>query len=239
MGTLVLLCLVFLFIALYFGKLVIYGAEAEPAQGSITITASGEAKAVPDIATFSFAADQTGKDVNEAQSKMSAIANKAVDFVKSKGVDPKDIQTSDYSANPQYDYTDGKQVLTGYEARENITVKVRDTSKAGDILSGIGGLGVSEISNLSFESDDPDTLQQQAIDDAINNAKNKAAHLSSEAGFKIGRLIGFSEDAESTPPGPTPLFDKAAMSATPVVSPEIQTGQNTVTASVTLTYEIK
>ncbi len=237
-AVLAVLFLFLLFVMLNSAKIFFYGPVSDNVQPTITVSASGEAKAVPNIATFSFASVQTGKDVSDAQNKMSDIANKAIDYLKSQGVDEKDIQTSGLSANPKYDYSSGRQVFQGYESRESITVKVRDASKAGDILAGVAGTGVTEISSLNLESDDPETIRQEATVEAIKNAREKADALADAMGVKIVRVLGFNETGSNTP-GPVPYFDKAVSQSSANVSPEIAVGENTTTASVSVTYEVR
>jgi uncharacterized protein YggE len=169
---------------------------------------------------------------------MSEIANKAIDYLKSQGIDEKDIQTSGLSANPKYDYSSGRQVFQGYESRESITVKVRDASKAGNILSGIAATGVTEISNLSLESDDPEALKEEATVEAIKNAREKADTLAEALGVKVVRILGFNEEGTSSP-GPVPFFDKSVAQSSANIAPEIAVGENTTTTSVSVTYEVR
>src|SRR6185503_18916301 len=114
--------------------------------------------------------------------------NATTAYLVNAGVDKNDIQTSNYSVQPQYEYQQancppgvlcpqGKQVLTGYEVTQTTTVKVRDTSKAGDLLAGVGKQGASEVSGLTFTFNDPDSVQNMARDNAIAAAKTKADGL--------------------------------------------------------------
>src|SRR4029077_18093531 len=127
------------------------------------------------VATFSFTASDREITVTDAQNKMAAKANAAIAFLKQSGVSASDIQTTDYSVNPTYaDNTavicplgayncgGGTPTINGYEVSETISVKLRDPSKSGTILQGIGSSGVSNISGLTFSIDNPDALQEQA-----------------------------------------------------------------------------
>lgn len=207
---------------------------------TISVSATGEVKAVPNIATFSYSVVESGKDVAEAQNKMNEKANATIAYLKEQGIEDKDIQTTNYSANPKYDYTQGAQKQVGYEARETISVKVRDTSKSGTMLSGVGALNVSELSQLSFSTDDPTELKAQALEDAINKARTKAERIAEAAGFELGEVTSFYEENPSY--GPMPyggaMMDKAVMSNQMAV-PEIQLGENAITSTVSITYKIK
>jgi len=221
------------------------------ASNTISVDGTGDVFAVPDTATFSYSVMDTEKDVTTAQTQVNTKGNAILDYLKAQGIDEKDIQTSDYSINPHYEYgTDvictggycppGRQTLTGYDVSETVTVKVRDTKKAGDILSGIGSKGATNLSGLSFTVDDETALEAQARTKAIDDAHTKAQELAKELGVTLVRVVGFSEN------GNGPIYYGKAMSAdsgsfatAAAPAPEIATGQNKITSNVSVTYEIK
>jgi uncharacterized protein YggE len=225
------------------------------ATNTINVSGEGEVFAVPDTATFTATVQETAKDVKTAQDAAAKKANDIIAYLKSAGVAEADVQTTDYSIYPQYDYTrpacpvstdgtyvpcpPGKQVLTGYQVSETLTVKVRDTSKAGDLLSGVGGKGVSNISGLSLTVSNQDQLEAQARDKAISQAKDKADALAKSLGVSIVRVVGFSEN------GNYPVYYAKTMavgmgaSDAAAPAPEIATGQNKITSNVSITYEIQ
>ncbi|HVU80097.1 MAG TPA: SIMPL domain-containing protein [Candidatus Paceibacterota bacterium] len=231
-----------------------------PSTNTITVSGHGEALAVPDIATFSFTVVSDKATVAAAQEDATAKVNAITDYLSESGIDKKDVQTSDYSVYPQYEYQNavcptvapgsssmvycpsGKQVLKGYEVRQTTTIKVRDTAKAGDLLTGVGGKGASEVSGLNFTFDNPDQVQEDARDKAIANAKDKADMLAKSLGVKLVRVVSFNENGNY----PVPMYarDMAYGSTAGVANeaksaPEISIGQNKVTSDVNVTYEIR
>ncbi len=218
------------------------------AANTIVVSGHGESVGVPDIATFSFSVVSDKATVNDAQTDATAKANAATAYLKGAGIDEKDIQTSDYSVQPQYDYINqvctngycpgGKQVLKGYEVRQTTTVKVRDTAKAGDVLAGVGSKGATEVSGLTFTFDDPTSVQTEARDKAIADAKQKAEVLAKQLGVSLVRVTAFNENGTAGRP-PMVYAMGSAMSAKDAVAPEISVGQNKVTDDVSVTYEIR
>lgn len=69
----------------------------------ITVSGEGEVAGVKDIATLSFSSYGKGKTASEAQSIAAESNNKAIAFLKSKGIDGKDISTESYNTYPTYD----------------------------------------------------------------------------------------------------------------------------------------
>jgi uncharacterized protein len=218
----------------------------------ISVSGKGEVVGIPDIATFSFSVQAESKVVAEAQSASAKKINAIMDFLKKSGIDQKDIQTSGYNIYPRYDYAaieacpvyssycpPGKQVLAAYVVSQSIMVKIRKTGDAGTILSGVGGLGATDVSGLSFTFDKQDDLANQARSKAITDAKTKAATLAGELGVRLVRITSYSEGG-SYPPI---YYAKADMMATGVggaaPTPEIPVGENKVTSNVTITYEVR
>ncbi len=232
-----------------------YIGSGVAATNTITVSGEGEVFAVPDTATFSYTAQDTEKDVQSAQDAVAKKGNDIIAYLKAQGVDEKDIQTTDYSVYPQYEYSSsacplssngtaypcppGRQVLSGYQASETVTVKVRDTKKAGGLLSGVGSKGATQVSGLSFTVADEKGLEAQARGKAIDDARAKADVLARQLGVSLVRVVGFSEGSGG------PIYYAKAMSAesgmgsAPAPAPEIATGQNKITSNVSVTYEIQ
>lgn len=225
------------------------GRETYP-QSTIMVSGTGEAYAIPDIATFSFSVVETGSTVKQAQEKADAKINKALAAVRESGVADKDIKTTGYNVYPKYEWNQptcmvypcpsGRQTLTGYEVDQTITVKVRDTEKVGDLVTKIGAVAVSNISGVEFTVDNKEQYIAQARADAIAEAKAKAKELAKQLGVKLGKILYYSEN------GNNPIYYGAGgmggtdmkVSAAPAVA-ELPTGENKITSDVSITYEIK
>ena len=227
---------------------------------TIMVSGHGEMSSVPDIATFTFSIVADKATVANAQTEATAKANAALAYIKSAGVADKDIQTSGYSINPQYEYQNavcptpqniqagespsgsisycppGRQVIKGYEVRQSTTLKVRDTKKAGELLAGVGEKGATEVSGLQFTFDDPTGVQEQARNKAIIEAKKKADILARQLGVSLVRVVAFAENGSS--PMPMMAYNLAADSKAGQ-APQISTGENKLQSDVSITYEIR
>ena len=241
-----------------------YSAIDNQNQNVISVNGTGEVYAKADIAEISFTVDEVEKTVALAQQKATDKNNNVIDFLKKSGVEDKDIKTTGYNINPKYDYSvvpcaetmkapsvqsqsypstaiacppSSKNILVGYEVSESVDVKLRDISKAGDILAGIGKLSVSNVSGLSFTIDNQDTLKAEARKMAIDDAKAKAEKIADDLGISLGKISSFYEN------GDVPMYSDAKGMAVggglaPVSSPQISTGQNKITVNVSVTYKL-
>lgn len=221
-----------------------------PISNTITVSGEGEVFAVPDIASFSFSVIEKKLTVEEAQKEATQKINVALQLVRQAGVEDRDIKTTAYNVYPRYEFIrescvfgvpcpPGKRELTGYEVNQTISIKVRDTDKAGGILTDVGAVGVSSISGLNFTIDDEEELKQEARKAAIDNAKEKAKQLAKDLGVKLVRVVSFSESGSQ--PRFLRTFDTAFAESIDDggVIPEIPVGENKIISNVSITYEIR
>lgn len=218
------------------------------------VMGKGEVYVKPDLATFSFAVVAEAKDVAIAQEESAKAINKIIAYLKEKGVDEKDIKTTNYSLSPKYEYPStsvcaqgwcppGKETLVGYRVDQTVDVKVRKTDMAGELLSGVGDNGGTNVSGLSFTVDDDEKVKDEARALAIKDAQAKGVQLAKDLGVRIVRMQSYWEENQGGYPGP--MYDKAmmgvsnAMAPEALVSPSIPGGENKIISNVTITYEIQ
>lgn len=240
-----------------------YG-DRDKTPNTISFSGHGEVNAAPDIANVYFTITEDGKTVKDAQAEVAVIEKKALDFLKAKGVEDKDIKTANASFYPKYEYrkavcatsfddtTDtfdnpapsyycppGKQVLAGYTASESITVKIRNTDNVGDIMQGLGTTGVSDLNGPNFAIDKEDALKAQARKLAIDDAKDKAKVLARDLGVRLVKITSFSESGNYpiyTYATKSAMMDSGGIESLPATIPK---GENTISSDVTITYEIR
>ncbi len=228
-----------------------YVGRDTPIMNSISVNGKGEAVSIPDIATFSFSVTENAKTVKQAQDKVTTKINEALKAVKAGGVALKDIKTLSYSINPHYEYTNvtcsqyvcppGKQVLSGYDVSQSIEVKIRDLSKAGALFDTIGTAGIQTVNGLSFSIDNIDSVKAIARAEAISNAKEKAIMIAKNLGVRLVRVTSFYDSSDDQPFSP---YARDAMSGNIMtmkaeLAPVIPTGEQKITANVSITYEIR
>ena len=214
---------------------------------TITVTSEGEAVAIADIASFSFSVNEEGTTSDEAQQKATEKMNQALEYLKANAIEDRDIKTEQYSIYPKYevirctafDCPPASQNIIGYTVSQSVRVKVRDSQQAGKILSELTQFGISNVSGLSFTIDDEDALYNKARKDAVEKAQQKARTLARDLGVRLGDVVSFGEDTAIPYYGKEMMVmsEAAGGAARPAVS--LPQGENTYTARVYVTYEIK
>lgn len=216
----------------------------------ISVSGTADVYAMPDVASFSFSVVEDGKTVKDAQEKVTKKMNAILAAVKDLGVQDKDVKTTGYNSYPKYEYSSSactvtycppsRQILVGYEVSHTISVKVRKTDDAGNVLTKVGDLGASNISGLDFVIDDMDVVRNEAREKAIADAKAKAKVLSKTLGVRLNKIVNFYESGDM----PVPMYyAKDSMMSAGVMSapavPSIPTGENKIVSNVTITYEVE
>ncbi len=246
-GVLVLLMVYLLSSAIYNFKQTSYLTNT---YASFSVSGKGEVIAKPDIATFSFSITEKAPKGADAEAAMSKKAEPIVSALKSAGIAEADIQTSSYNLYPTYDNTKqgvctyqycppSNPVISGYEASESFTVKVRDIAKVGDLLSLVSDKGAQNVSSITMNLDDPSKIKEQAREKAIADAMAQAKSIAKASGIRIGKITSIYEDNNGgTPPyAMDSMKTMSAGEASPSVP--VEAGSQTVTSNITITFEIE
>ncbi len=227
-----------------------YGRSIQQTNPNRTFAVDGDAKLnlVPDIAKFSVSVVSEGARVTDVQKMNTEKMNAVQAFLKEIGVDKKDMKTEQYTLNPRYEYsmcdTNGKcpaPRISGYTLTQELAVKVRDTDKLGDMLSGVTDKGANSVSNVTFEVDDDKVARSEARAEAMAEARKKAKDTARAGGFNVGRLVAVYEDQGNMDPiaygrGGGMDLAKSSMEA---AAPSIEPGTQDSMVRVTLTFEIR
>lgn len=209
----------------------------EPAR-TISVSGEGRAAAAPDMAIISIGVQTQGKTAAAALRENSASMSSTIKQLSDLGVAEKDIQTSGLSINPRYDYENNRSnpPIIGYTASNTVTVRLRDLDKAGGVIDQAVQSGANSLGGISFTFSEPQPLYDAARRDAVRDARAKAELLTSEAGVSLGRLISI-QDGYVSSPSPRPQMARMEMAADSSVP--LAAGESSVTASISMVYEIK
>lgn len=226
-----------------------YSQSIQPSSfRNFSVSGIGKVVAVPDVAEFDFGVlTEGGKNIGSLQKDNVGKVNKAIAFLKSKGVEAVDIQTQNYSVQPRYQYFNCTGLvpcrpaeIIGYTIQQNVLVKVRDFDKIGDMLAGVVENGANTVSQLNFTVDDPTKVEQEARTKAIAKAKDKAQDVAAAGGFSLGRLLSIEEGGNNQP---VPMYaygmGGGAVTDAKSVAPIVEPGSQEVSVIVTLQYEIQ
>ena len=174
------------------------GAQATPTVPAdatlLSVSSQAEARRAPDIATVSAGVVTQAADGNTAMRQNAEQMAKVMAAIKAAGIAEKDIQTSGISLNPQYRYVENEAPsITGYQATNTVSLKVRDITKLGKVLDSLAAQGANQINGPSFQIDQPEPVYDEARLAALKKAKDRAETYAKALDLKVRRIISISE----------------------------------------------
>ena len=215
-------------------------ADPAPAPNTTTLSLSveGESTATPDMATVSFGVQTHGATAADALQANNARMTAVMAALKSAGIATKDVQTSSLNLNPQYTYGNNvPPVLNGYQASDQITVRVNDLSRTGPVIDQVVKAGINQIDQVTFGLKDSNAALDEARQDAVATLAKRASLYAAATGLHVVRLVDISEGERQSVVPPRPMMmmrDKAVAGvATPVSEGELQ-----LSVTVSATYEM-
>lgn len=197
----------------------------------LSLSASGEAEAVPDVATIMIGVETFGanaKAANEANSRKAAEIAKALEEF---GVADRDIQTANLSLS-RIDY--GKR-KGQFQASNTLTVRLSDVPKAGEAVAAATTAGANVLSGPSLQIDDPEKANRGAYIAAYKAARTRAEAYAEAAGMEISRVLAIRDGGQSgMPPPPYAMAEMAADAAATSVAPPPSIRPGVTRTSVTV-----
>jgi uncharacterized protein YggE len=206
-----------------------------PGMRQVSVVGHGEVKGAPDTATVQIGVDTEAATAQEALAQNSAAAKAVQDQLTKLGIDAKDIQTNNFSINPNYG-ADGRQVI-GYRVNNMVTVKIRQLDQAGTLLDQVVQAGANNIYGISFSVENPEALLEQARKAAIENAKTRATQLAGASGAAVGDVLVISENIGAQPI-PMPMMARAEGAVAGQAAP-VQPGEQSFSVDVQVTFGLK
>ncbi|MFV0309425.1 MAG: SIMPL domain-containing protein [Desertimonas sp.] len=203
----------------------------------VSVIGRGTVSVTPDIATIWMGVQVQSPTTQDALDALGEKANALVATLTALGIADEDVQTAGLSLWPTYG--DGGTVVEGYEASTNVNVTVRDLDRAGEVIDaaqGFVGDGFT-LGGINFGSSDPEGSMQEARVEAIDSARRRAEQYAGAAGLEVGEVLQIIEQgsAEVMMARSDVAFDTAeAQAAVP-----IEAGQQELTATVTVVFELR
>jgi uncharacterized protein len=197
----------------------------------VTVTGEATVAVAPDAAMIRIGVSSQDKTAREASDANSKQMTAVLAAIKSNNIAERDIQTSRLSLQPQYDPNkSGTARLTGFQATNQVTVRIRDIGNLAAVLDSAISAGANEMSGIEFIVSEQSKLLDRARDDAIADAHRKAERYAKAAGSRLGHVVAISEEGSAPPPRPMQALRAGAVPISP--------GEQTLRAAVTVSYEL-
>lgn len=208
-----------------------------PEKRTISLSATGTVKTTPDKVNITTGVTSEGQTARDALDKNTEAMTAVVEGLKAAGIDPKDIQTTNFSVSPIYEQKKQGQAafITGYRVTNQVHITVRDTGKLGDILDKVVSLGANQIGSIAFGVSEPGALEDEARKQAMRNAIADAKLYAETAGVELGPVLTITEEDG----GYIPRYAEAAAPMAMDKAVPIEGGTTTVQVRLRVTWELR
>ncbi len=167
----------------------------------VELTLFEQVEVTPDMATVSTGVTSEAPTAVEAMRRNAAEMDRLVAQIRALGIAARDIQTQRINLNARYDYQRNSQPrFVGYQASNQVTVKIRDIERTGAILDAMVAAGANNINGPHFSLQDDTEVKAEARRRALANGQRQAEDYARVAGYTGVRLLQVSEAIRSSGP---------------------------------------
>ncbi len=166
----------------------------------VMVTGDSIVQAQPDTAILTVSVVTQARSALEAQQDNANKSDAVVRALKNAAGAGAEIKTSGYSLQPQRIYKEGQPpTITGYEARNSVTVTMSDLTKVGAVIDAAAQAGSNDVAGISFTLRKDRPARDQALADATREAVSKAQVIATALGGKLVRVVEVQEEGVSRP----------------------------------------
>lgn len=214
-------------------------AAAADAQPTVTVNGDATVSLMADTATIQIGANTRRPTVAQAQNENDAIVSAILKALTEAGIPKEDITTSMYNVNViQPDpYMQPSTGEVQYEVSNMLYVTIKDLTLLNAAIEAASEAGANNIYGLFFTSSKSQEAYDRALTRAVEDAARKAAVLAKSVGKELGDLVGMGD--ERVFGGSYGYMNSMEMMAKEDGSAVIVTGDVSVSASITITYNLK
>lgn len=164
------------------------GLKAFAEQGYISTNATSQVEIVPDVVSFSVEVITTSKEsMSKAIAENKRISAKVYDGLKQslEKSSGDSLKTSNYSAVPVYKYNGSKKVLDYYQVTNNLNVRTKQISEAGQMIDTAMANGATSVNNVSYDISNYDTECNKLLAKTAVKAQEQAQAIVKSLGCEI------------------------------------------------------
>lgn len=195
----------------------------------ITVVGTGSARAVPDVAEWSFGVQTSGESAAAALDANSTAMEAVVAALREAGVAQDDLATEQVSVYPRTG-PDGTAVA-GYDAANSVRATIRDLGRSGAVVDAAVAAGANQVYGPTLTLSDAETQYRAAMEAAFDDARTRAEAIAEQAGLELGAPVAIVESGG----GGGPVYERVADEAA-AADVAVQPGTQDVAATLTVTF---
>jgi uncharacterized protein YggE len=204
----------------------------------VLVTGDSIVSAQPDTAILTVSVVTQGRRALDAQQENANKSDAVVRALKIAAGAGAEVKTSGYSLQPIRVYKEGQPpAITGYEARNSVTVTMPDLTKVGAVIDATALAGANDVAGISFTLRKDRPARDQALADATREAIGKAQVIAAALGGRVVRVVEVQEEGVDRP---RPMyFDQMQTRVMKAESTPIEIGTLEITSRVQIIVEVE
>ena len=193
----------------------------------------------PDVAQVGAGVTTRAATAQEAVRQNAQQMDRLIERLRALGIDRRDIQTSNFNLNAQYQYRNDGQapIFIGYDVNNQLNVKLRELKRAGEVLDALVAAGANNIYGPNFMLEDDAEAKSQARKAAFDRGLSMARNYARMSGYSDVRLLEVSEAVQTFVPrmrGESAMIVTASADASTPIEP----GEVGTAVMLTVKYEM-
>ena len=198
----------------------------------VTVSGTGEISAPVDSATVSFVLSSSAGTSSEVISSVESKAQGITTLLSAQGIADEDIAQSQVNVVPASTLVEG---ATGYQASITMGAKTVHVSDVDGLINLLYSNGASLVSQPVVSIEDREALEDQALADAMREAKEDAKEIGRKNLKFIRKIVAVSQSTPTSTSTVTTRPDALTGSNQPE---SLNTGVIKVRQTVTVSYKM-
>jgi uncharacterized protein YggE len=205
----------------------------------VTVGGDSIVQAQPDTAILTISVVTQARRAIDAQQDNATRSDAVVRALKAAAGADAEVKTSGYSVQPQRVYRENQPpTITGYEARNTVTVTLSDLTKVATVIDTASQSGANDIAGIAFTLRKDRAARDRAMAEATREAMSKAQVIATALGKRVVRVVEVQEEGFQRPPRPVYQAEAFITSRDKVATP-IEVGALDITSRVLLIAEVE
>lgn len=212
--------------------------QTENTSRTVSVTGNGQVELDSDEAVIILSVMTRNYDVTKAVQENADKTTKVQESILALGINKADVTTNNYSIYQESSYANGRNVPGQYNVSNDLSIIVRDITKAGAVIDSAVKSGANGLSSLTFSATKQEEAVKQARILAIKQAEETASLLATTSGATLGKVITITEQQGSNYPR-TNLMKATAFASNESSPTPVSAQSTTVSITVNCTFELQ
>ena len=155
----------------------------------------GSVAVYPNYAELTVDAAFTRPRLKDAVAEVQGVVDQVLAMSRRYAPGPDDVRVSSTSSNKEFDYVKGKEVFTGFNSTQSVTVRITDLRRLSPYLEELLATRINRIKNLNYGHSQADSLRREADVLALNDAVKTADKMCAALHVTRGAVLEASDSS--------------------------------------------